>query len=284
MKKMNVDQQTAAAEYEKLTRDVQRIVLVPHHPNLTGIKSAFVDDIYKGEFYVVMPFMELCSLRSIMTYKYNNGLSEGCIAVALKQTLMGLSHLHLNGQLHRDINAGHIFLSDYHGIKLAFAATVYEHDYGSHRLRHSSIAASVSTSLAAAPEVFYSDGEYTKKADIWLIGITALELAYGGIPVSSRRGLEKMINKITNKKKLPPKKEGGLPSFFKPLVKPCCAAADLSLEFLECFRKMVAKCLATEPAQRPTAFELPEDDFFKNCSDVVEHFLSKATPLPPHYY
>ncbi|XP_059636061.1 serine/threonine-protein kinase BLUS1-like [Cornus florida] len=203
-----------------------------------------------------------------MTYKFNNGLSEESIAVVLKQTLMGLSHLHLNAQLHRDINAGHIFFSHYHGIKLAFAATVYEHDYGNHHLRNSTV--SVSTVLAAAPEVFYSndnDDKYTQKADIWLIGITALELAYGGISVSGR-------------KKLPPKKERGLSSFFKPLVKPCCGggggAADLSLEFSECFGKVVSKCLDTEPAQRPTTFELLEDEFFKNCSEDCPISVSKV--------
>lgn len=70
---------------------------------------------------------------------------------------------------------------------------------------------------AAAPEVYYiyedSDSDdqienyYSVKSDIWLVGITALELAYGNIRVSHREDFDDMINKIRKSKKLPNKLE-----------------------------------------------------------------------------
>ncbi|KAK4381200.1 hypothetical protein Sango_2994400 [Sesamum angolense] len=63
---------------------------------------------------------------------------------------------------------------------------------------------------AAAPEVLESNHmEYTREADIWLIGITALELAYGGLRVMNREALETMVTKINLKKKLPKKVKKG---------------------------------------------------------------------------
>ncbi|KAA8520568.1 hypothetical protein F0562_014824 [Nyssa sinensis] len=232
--------------------------------------------------YVLMPHMRFGSLRYIMSSGFNNGLPEDCIAVALKETLLGLCHIHVRRQLHRDITAGHIFVDDYPSIKLAFAASVYEHGVSGES--SSSERAITISKWAAAPEVFNSNNEYTDKADIWLFGITALELAYGRLGVSDRQTLESITNNITKKRRLPNKLEDyqegkkkgkEKASFFKAF----CAALGKGEEraFSKSFQKMVASCLAEDPEDRPTLLELLEHEFFKNCKDIY-YFLAVVMP------
>lgn len=57
--------------------------------------------------------------------------------------------------------------------------------------------------MAAAPEIYYDNQPYSEKADIWLVGITILELVYGGLEVPNRNALEAIIKEIHNKKELP---------------------------------------------------------------------------------
>lgn len=55
---------------------------------------------------------------------------------------------------------------------------------------------------AAAPEVVnFGDDYYSCKSDIWLIGITALQLACGGLPVSRRQDLDVMTKMLMKQPK-----------------------------------------------------------------------------------
>ncbi|KAL0425929.1 UNVERIFIED_CONTAM: Serine/threonine-protein kinase dst1 [Sesamum radiatum] len=145
-----------------------------------------------------------------MATQFPDGMPEECILVALREALKGLSFIHAKGHVHKEITAGHIFFNGKPEIKLAFSASVFDlnEDEDQSSSLSSFLPAASIYDWAAAPEVLESNHmEYTREADIWLIGITALELAYGGLRVMNREALETMVTKINLKKKLPKKSQ-----------------------------------------------------------------------------
>ncbi|KAG5607086.1 hypothetical protein H5410_028578 [Solanum commersonii] len=118
-------------------------------------------------------------LRYILSSRFHNGLPEDCIAIALKQALLGLFDLHNSGLVHKCFSAGNIYVnfkprpSSNVKIILGFAATIYDSElesplYVSHG-RELGIDSTVAilprnpesrtmrvVQMGAAPEVFYS--------------------------------------------------------------------------------------------------------------------------------
>src|SRR5690606_29457794 len=90
----------------------------------------------------------------------------------------GLAYLHSKKIIHRDIKSGNILLNAAGQCKLA--------DFGVSAELASTISkrqSMIGTPYWMAPEVLKQD-HYDNKADIWSIGITAIELAQGEPPLS----------------------------------------------------------------------------------------------------
>ncbi|KAL0379599.1 UNVERIFIED_CONTAM: Serine/threonine-protein kinase dst1 [Sesamum angustifolium] len=240
--------------FMNLKAQVEKNGLIPDHQNLMGIRTAF---FYEGFMCVVFPLMELGSMRSIMATQFPDGMPEECILVALREALKGLSFIHAKGHVHKEITAGHIFFNGKPEIKLAFSASVFDlnEDEDQSSSLSSFLPAASIYDWAAAPEVLESNHmEYTREADIWLIGITALELVYGGLRVMNRETLEIMVTKINLKKKLPKKVKKGRggdlkadkiaclePSWIDPTVQ------FKKRKFSKGFQNLVVKCLNLDP-------------------------------------
>jgi hypothetical protein len=105
---------------------------------------------------------------------------------------------------------------------------------------------------------------YDEKADIWSVGITAMELGYGRAPYA----------------KFPPMKVMLLTLQEDP---PTCAIyKDTSgYEFSKAYHSMIAKCLRRDPKKRPTARKLLEHKFFQRAANnayVLENLVKKLPP------
>ncbi|KAK4716756.1 hypothetical protein R3W88_015094 [Solanum pinnatisectum] len=241
------------------------------------------------------------SLCYILSSRFHNGLLEDCIVIALKQALLGLFDLHNSGLIHKCFSAGNIYVnfnqrsSSNVEIRLGFAATIYGSElesplFVSHG-RELGIDSTVSipprnhgglslNKWAAAPEVFYSkcvedlslvqsplflyDDACTVHSDICLVGVAALELAYGNLRISSRKEFEAMIKRS---RRLPDKLEDLLEEINveegKGEMKKAVVYVNDKLKYVKGkrrfskeFEELVLDCLSSKESTRPSVGDL----------------------------
>ncbi|XP_014671241.1 PREDICTED: serine/threonine-protein kinase 3-like [Priapulus caudatus] len=204
------------------------------------------------DLWIVMEFCGAGSVSDIMRLRKKT-LSEEQIATILSDTLKGLEYLHLRRKIHRDIKAGNILLNNEGHAKLA--------DFGVAGQLTDTMAKRntvIGTPFWMAPEVIQEIG-YDCVADIWSLGITALEMAEGKPPYGDIHPM-RAIFMIPTK---PP------PSFRNP--------DKWSPEFID----FVSRCLVKNPEDRATATELLQHEFIRNAKQValLQEILQEARQI-----
>jgi len=217
---------------------------------------SFVQD---QTLWIVMSLQE-GSIRDVLKYKYPQGFQEeAVIATIINQTLQGLNYLHEKRMIHRDIKAGNILFNKDGHIKLAdfgVSAVLASHDQKCSTL--------AGTYHWMAPEVIdpsIAQGGYDFLADIWSLGITCIELAYGNAPYSQHRPNQVIVLILNNEP----------PSLEKPRV-----ATATPRTFSSTFVDFVSRCLQHDPTKRLAASKLLGHKFVKTTSTLPAESMKEV--------
>ena len=189
--------------------------------------------------------MELMEGGSVLDIAGMPGLTEGHIALICKQSLAGLAYLHAQGRIHRDIKAANILIDRAGVCKLADFGVAAQ--VSSQRSRRHTF---VGTPFWMAPEVIEQAG-YDSRADIWSLGITAIELAMGQPPLTHLHPMRAIFHIPKN------------------------PAPRLTDAYSETFRDFVAQCLQKDPMERPFARDLRQHPFLRQA--IAELELARLT-------
>ncbi|KAI8869434.1 sterile 20-like kinase 3, partial [Ramicandelaber brevisporus] len=207
---------------------------------LSQCESPFIAQYYSScvvdtQLWISMEYVDGGSCYELLR---PGPFEEHQIAMILRGLLLGLQYLHSQGKIHRDIKCANVMLSSDGDVKLVDFGVASQ--LNEQKAKRSTF---VGTPHWMAPEVI-SRKEYDSKADIWSLGITAMEMAHSKTPYSDLHPLKALI-KIPQDD--PPQLHAVDESTGRYFTNEFC-------DFVKC-------CLVKDPNERPSATELLEHPF-----------------------
>lgn len=226
-----IDMENSDDEIHEIQKEIA-ILAACHDSRITKYYGCFV----KGyKLWIVMEYLGGGSCLDLL--KDVGAFSESSIAVVCHELLQALDYLHQNGKIHRDVKAANVLVSDDGDVKIAdFGVATQLANNMSKRNTF------VGTPFWMAPEVIKQE-DYNYKADIWSLGITAIELAKGEPPYSDLHPMKVLF------------------------LIPERPAPVLEGKFSAEFKDFVSVCLQRVPSKRPTVKQLLNHAFVANATE-----------------
>ncbi len=223
---------------EDVTREIE-ILRQLAHPQIVGYRASFTT---ARDLWIVM---ELCQASLHSVTRARGGLDAASVAFVIREAVAGLAFIHENRKIHRDIKADNILIARDGSVKLAdFGVTA---QLASTVSRRRTV---IGSPYWMAPEVIQGT-EYGTPADVWSLGITAIELAEG-IPPRHEIHRMRLMFQIPN---LPP-----------PALTDDDAWPPAMVDF-------IARCCVKDPEGRATCGELSGHPFVRDAGrvDIMGH-------------
>lgn len=204
-----------------------------NHKNVCNYITSYATE---HELWIVMEYIDGCSLTDLL----HTQMTESEIACILRESLKALEYIHAEGIIHRDVKSDNILIMADGRVKLA--------DFGftcritPERPKRRSV---VGTPYWMAPEVVRGT-EYDTLADIWSLGVMALEMADGVVP----------------RLDLPPIK-----ALFVISTEPPPELEDPD-DWSDEFKDFLACCLVKDVSLRKNATELLQHPFIRKASST----------------
>ncbi|KAF2022789.1 Pkinase-domain-containing protein [Setomelanomma holmii] len=228
----HIDLEDSSEELADIQAEIS-LLSTCHSPYITEYKTSFVKGV---KLWIVMEFLGGGSAADMLA---PGPISEAHIAIMCRELLLGLEYLHSTSKIHRDIKAANVLLTDQGRVKLAdFGVAAQLTNIKSQRMTF------VGTPFWMAPEVIQEAG-YDFRADIWSLGITAMELAEGAPPYAGSHPMKVLF---TIPKNPAPRLEGN--------------------QWSKDFKDFIAQCLIKDPDRRATAKELLRHRFIQRAGKV----------------
>ena len=210
----------------QLMTDIQALIRVQNCRNLVHLYAAYLHK-QSGRVHVALELMDLGSLQDWLKYIPKTGLPEGVVGSIALQIALGLSYLHANRQVHRDIKPGNVLINSKGEVKIS--------DFGISKLLDATAGVCdtfVGTVTYMSPERA-TGGAYSFPADMWSVGMILYQLSTGLFPFPAVASFPVLFDHLCNK--------------------PEPRLAD---HFPESMRYAVDRCLQRRPEKRITAPEL----------------------------
>jgi serine/threonine protein kinase len=240
-----------AKESENLLNEIA-LMQASNHPNLLSYYECYK---YDGYYWMVVELMR-CNLTDMVLERAGH-IPENIMAYICAETLKGLSVLHSQYRIHRDIKTDNVLVSLEGDVKIGdfgFAAQLT-----SDRNMRNTV---VGTPSWMAPELV-TGSKYDSKVDVWSLGILALELAEGEPPYLRETPVRALFFIATR------------PS---PTLKNKTRWSDE-------FNSFIAACLQKNPKQRSSALELLEHPFIAGLAgtDCKSQFAAYLAEWSNHH-
>ncbi|KAK6154357.1 hypothetical protein DH2020_008605 [Rehmannia glutinosa] len=257
-----VGKQSLPGHWEDEIDDIHKEIAV-----LSECRSPYITDYYcsylhQTKLWIIMEYMAGGSVADLI--QPNQPLDEVSIACILRDLLHAIEYLHSEGKIHRDIKVLKFSLQSFMKAEDSLSNLVADFGVSAQLTRTISQRKTfVGTPFWMAPEVIQNAEGYNEKADIWSLGITAIEMAKGEPPLADLHPMRVLF--IIPRENPPQLFEGP-----KEVVVVVCNVRSGEIAFKtenEKTAPLAADCktLLAEAVVRPSAKELLKHRFIRNA-------------------